>query len=125
MNFSSFDTAIGKVYVPLWSKYRPAILQLMKATADGPQQYKLFSHEFKSLNPKEKKGYSFTLQAFEGKAQNSIKNSTIAQDLLYVLEGSEKASGLMKVDAYEFSLDKQFVFRVKKLVTAPVEPEVV
>lgn len=106
------------VYIPLWNKYRPALLQLMVASAEGPQQYKLYGHEFKGLNPKEKGGYSFTLQAHKGKAKNNIKTSIVAQNLLAVLENSNKASELMATDIYEFTMDKQFMLRVTKMVAA-------
>lgn len=105
----------NQTYVPIWIKYRPAILQLMLTSNDGPQEYQFFSHEFKRLNPKEKGGYSFTLQAFQGKAQNNIRNSMVAQNLLHVLDSSKKATELLADDQYEFSLDKQFVLRVSKV----------
>ncbi len=110
------DSMNTNIYTPLWNKYRPAILQLMVASSEGPQEYKFFGHEFKTLNPKEK-GYAFTLHAFQGKAKNNIKASIVAQDLLYVLEMSRKGSELMSEHGYEFTLDKQFVLRVKKVET--------
>ena len=109
----SFNLSESKPYAPVWNKYRPAILKLMVASADEPQQYKLYSHEFKAMNPKEK-GFSFTLQAFQGKAVNNIRKSPIAQDLLTILEQSKKASELMNTNTYEFTLDKHFVLRVTK-----------
>jgi hypothetical protein len=115
MNPKFFSTMASQIYAPLWNKYRPVILKLMVASAEGPQQYKLFGHEFKSLNPKEKAGYSFTLQVFQGRAKNSIKNSVLAQELLSVLDTSRKASELMDTDSYEFTLDKKFILHVTKL----------
>jgi len=106
---------INLVYIPLWNKYRPAILQLMVASAEGPQQYKLYGHEFKGLNPKEKGGYSFTLQAHKGRAKNNIRNSIVAQDLLSMLDTSKKASELMDSGIYEFTMDKQFMLRITKI----------
>jgi hypothetical protein len=111
---------IDLIYIPLWNKYRPAILQLMVASAEGPQEYKLYGHEFKGLNPKEKGGYSFTLQAHKGKATNNIKKSIVAQNLLSVLSNSKKASELLATETYEFTMDKQFNLRVTKLETAVV-----
>jgi len=108
------------IYTPIWNKYRPAILQLMVAAAQSPQQYKLSAHEFKGLNPKEKGGYSFTLQAFKGRAQNNIKKSQVAHDLLNVLEQSKKASELMEIDTYEFKMDKQFNLVITKLEVTTV-----
>ena len=92
---------------------------MMVAAATGPQQYKLFAHEFRGLNPKEKRGHSFKLQATKGKATNNIKDIPVAQDLLFVLTSSKKASDLMNSDGYEFALDKQFVLHVTK-VEVPV-----
>jgi hypothetical protein len=115
MNYSSSDSMMSKLYAPLWNKYRPAILQLMVASATGPQQYKLSGHEFKGLNPKEKRGHSFKLQAHKGKATNNIKELPVAQDLLFVLASSKKASDLMSTDSYEFTLDKQFVLHITKV----------
>ena len=109
---------INLIYIPLWNKYRPAVLQLMVASAEGPQQYKLYGHEFKGLNPKEKGGYSFTLQAHKGKAKNNIRNSIVAQNLLSVLDSSKKASELMATNTYEFTMDKQFNLRITKLEVA-------
>jgi len=115
MNARFFSSNGTDTYVSLWNKYRPAILQLMVAAEVGPQQYKFFGHEFKSLNPKEKGGYSFTLQAHQGKAVNNIKKSIVAQDLLYVLATSKKASELMGESTYEFVLDKQFNLSISKV----------
>lgn len=108
-----YSTMTNQTYVSIWNKYRPAILQLMLAAEGGPQQYKLFDHEFKALNAKEKT-YSFELQAFQGKAVNNIKASTNAQDLLSVLNMSRKATELMGENTFAFSLDKKFVLRVSR-----------
>lgn len=106
--------AISRIYTFVWSKYRPAILKLMIASADGPQQYKFSDHEFRRINPKEKGGYAFTLRAFQGKAMNDIKASAPAQDLLRILQQSGKASSLMETTTYEFMLDKQFVLHINQ-----------
>ena len=120
MNPKFFSSMPGSIYISLWNKYRPVILQLMVASESGPQQYKLFGHEFKTLNPKEKKGYTFTLKAYQGKARNDIKSLTTAQDLLYVLGTSKKASELMGTATYEFTMDKQFNFCVTRLIPEEV-----
>ncbi len=112
---------INQVYTSLWSKYRPAIIQLMLAAEGGPQQYKLFDHEFKALNSKEK-NFSFELHAHQGKAQNNIKTSVTAQDLLSMLNMSRKASELMAEGHFDFMLDKKFVLHVSK---RPVSVDVI
>lgn len=114
MSTQFFGSMSNQGYASLWHKYRPAILQLMLAAEEGPQEYKFFKHEFKALNPKEK-AYAFTLEAHQGKAVNNIKGSGVAKDLLSVLSESPKASELMDGNIYEFTLDKQFVLSVTKI----------
>jgi hypothetical protein len=109
-------------YSSLWNKYRPVILQLMSAAVEnGPQQYKLFAHEFKAVGQKEKSGFSFVLEASHGRALNNIKTSTVAKNLLQVLQQSKRASELMSEAPYELSLDKHFVFHVNRKEVAKKE----
>lgn len=105
---------VSQIYSSLWSKYRPAIIQLMLSSSEGQQAYKLYDHEFRTLNAREK-SYAFTLQAYQGKALNNIKTSAMAQDLLSVLNQSKKASELLSESPFEFTLDKQFVLRITRL----------
>lgn len=112
-------------YSPLWSKYRPVILQLMSAAVDnGPQQYKLFAHEFRAIGQKEKSGFSFVLEASNGRALNNIKTSTVAKNLLQVLQQSPRASELMSQAPYELSMDKHFVFHVSRKQVVNEQEEV-
>lgn len=109
-------------YSSLWNKYRPVILQLMSAAVEkGPQQYKLFSHEFKAIGQKEKTGFSFMLEASNGRALNNIKTSTVAKNLLQVLQQSKRASELMSEAPYALSMDKHFVFHVSRKEVAVKE----
>jgi hypothetical protein len=109
-------------YVSIWNKYRPVILQLMIGAEKDPQQYKLSGHEFKAVGHREKSGFSFTMEVFENKSLTNIKGSTVARDLLYILQQSQKATELMKSGTYELRMDKQFVLHVtRKVVEAPAE----
>ena len=112
-----FNSMMGNVYAHVWNKYRPVILKMMIASEEEPQQYKFSIHEFKGANPKEKGSFAFTLQAFQGKNVNNIRNSEIAQSLMSVLQTSRKATELMEKETYEFVLDKQCVFHIKKQET--------
>ena len=95
----------------------------MIASGTEPQQYKLSGHEFKAIGIREKTGFSFVLEASEGKALNNIKGSNVARDLLHVLQQSQKASQLMKEAVYELKMDKHFVLHVSR--KAEVAKEVV
>ena len=107
------------MYVRVWSKYRPAILKHMVDAANGPQHYKFSANEFRKINSKEKGGHSFTLQFFQGKAENSIKSSPMAKDLLEVLQQSKRAMELTETSTYEFVLDKQFMLHVTRTEKVP------
>ncbi len=106
--------AINSKYVFLWSKYRPAILNLMISATSGPQQYQFSKHEFQDINPKKRTGYSFVLRVHRGKAANNIKTSVLAQDLLMVLQHSAKARELAEESLYEFELDRDFKLHIKQ-----------
>jgi hypothetical protein len=114
MNRFNNQSTITQIYTYVWSKYRPAILKLMVDSADGPQQYKFSDHEFRSINPREKKGYAFTLLFFEGKAVNPIRTSPPAQDLLLILQQSKRALELSGISTYQFVLDKRFTLHVTR-----------
>lgn len=105
---------ITNKYVHLWNKYRPAILKFMIDSANGPQEYKFSKHEFQQVNPNEKGGHSFILRVFQGRAENNIKTSDVAKDLLVTLNRSKKASELIEDSLYEFTLDKFFNLHIIK-----------
>lgn len=104
-------------YSTIWNKYRPAILKCMVACETGPQQYQFYLHEFKTLNPKEKGGYAFTLQVSGGKPLNNIKDSRLARQLLAVITQSKRGSELMALSDYDFVLGKNLILTVSKRVS--------
>lgn len=118
----SYYSIVTHEYGYLWKKYRPAILKLMIDASESPQEYKFSKHEFQSSKPTERGGYAFVLRAFQGKAENLIKDSFVAKDLLTILQQSGKACELMETSLYEFSLDKQFILHVKR-EDAPISEE--
>ena len=106
---------LTRTYTPVWNKYRPAILKMMIESTSEPQSYQLSNHEFKALNPKQKGGYTFSLQVSGGKAISGLKNSVVAQDLWEILQMSPKAIEMISASTYEFSMDKQFKLHVNKV----------
>jgi len=113
-----------KIYSPIWNKYRPAILKMMRDSAQSPQTYPLSAHEFRALNARQKGGYTFVLMVSKGKVMNNIRGSGIAQDLLEMLQLSRIGSEMMGESPYEITLDKQFVLHVTKLNQEKTQPEV-
>lgn len=99
-------------YAHLWSKYRPALLKLMVDSKKGPQQYKFSNHEFKVAHPTERGGYAFKLRVFNSKSVNDIRKSSVAKDLLRILQSSNKATELTEQSVYEFAMDKDFLLSI-------------
>jgi hypothetical protein len=112
-SFINYST-MGESYGYFWRKYRPAILKLMIASTEAPQQYKFSAHEVRAASPKEKARFTFSLTIHKTKAVNDIRTSPIAKDLLRVLQESGKASELSESSSYEFKFDKHFVLHVSK-----------
>ena len=102
------------LYVRLWIKYKPVLIKLMRDAAEGPQEYQFIPHEFRDINPRERGGHTFTLEAHKRRAQNNIKMSVVAQDLLETLLKSNTAYDLMEEAMYEFKMDKHFLLTVTR-----------
>ncbi len=98
----------NKLYILLWNKYKPVLIKLMRDAANGPQEYQFISHEFRDLNPKERGGHAFKLEAYKRRAQNDIKMTVVAQDLMEILLKSNTAYELMEEAMYEFTMNKEF-----------------
>ena len=100
-------------YFALWSKYRPAILQLMKGAAKEAQRYQLSEHEFRAVGGA-KSGYAFLLETLGEKASNNIGISPISRDLLLMLQQSKTGTLLMKEASYQLRMDNHFEFHVTR-----------
>ncbi|MCO6360517.1 hypothetical protein [Roseivirga pacifica] len=107
-----FDTVATNAFFPVWKKYRPVLLKLMKDAEEETQTYPFSKHEFTDVDTKKSTTYPFKLEAHEGRAVNSIKSSLLAQDLLSLLKMSQTAVELMDAATYTFKLDKEFVLHV-------------
>jgi hypothetical protein len=101
-------------YSHIWNKYRPVILRLMVDAGGAAQQYEFSSHEFTRVFPKNRAGLKFILYFHRSHALNNIKTSPLAKDLLGVLKESQTAIKLGDSSTYEFILDRNFVFHVRK-----------
>jgi hypothetical protein len=106
--------ALQTSYIHIWHKYRPVILRLMVNARETAQQYVFSSHEFKRVAPTYRGGLAFLLYFHRSKALNNIKTSTLAKELLEILQQSQTASKLAENSTFEFMLDKHFVFHVRK-----------
>lgn len=98
-------------YTHLWQKYRPMILKLMIDAEKGPQTYQLQMHEFADLNSNKPTGYSFKLEILRNNKQNKI-SSSVATDLLSILQSSTKSEELTSEKKYLIKMDSKFKLEV-------------
>lgn len=97
-------------YLPIWSKYKPAIVSYLKAAKEQQreQQYQLSAQEFTTVGDRDKSGYSFKLDLRNGIVMNDIGGVAVARDLVEVLRGSPAACQLFTNSVYAIKMDKNF-----------------
>jgi len=120
----SFDPQSTTEFFPIWKKYKPVIVKLMKDALNAEQSYQLFGHEFSDVNTKSTSTYSFKLTVDNGKVTNVKKPSKMANDLLSMIKLSPSAKELMEQNIYFINLDASFQLTVKcepRETTEPVD----
>ncbi len=100
-------------FYPLWKKYKPAILQMMKsAVGNDSQQYKLSKHEFEDVKPVQNMVIPFKMVLKNGGKSKMEKKSLPAEDLIAILKYSNTAVEMLESSEFTLQLDRQFVFHV-------------
>jgi len=95
-------------YLNLWRKYLPAINILIKNSKNGLQKLHMSEHEFKAVGEREKAGYQFNLEFYQGKVINNISGSAVARDLRDVIYSDTSAKELISEGAYKINPDSLF-----------------
>lgn len=101
-------------YANLWQKYRPMLLKLMVDAQECPQSYQFQKHEFADLNSQKSTGYSFKMEVFKNEKKNKV-NSSVASDLLNILQSSAKSDELTSDNVYQFKMDNKFNLVVSRM----------
>lgn len=109
----TFDPQSTTEFFPIWKKYKPVVIKLMKDSVEEPQSYQLFGHEFSDVNTKSTSTYSFKITVDNGKVTNVKKPSKMANDLLSMIKLSPSAKELMDSHIYKFDLDASFKLTVQ------------
>ena len=120
----SFDPQATTEFFPIWKKYKPVVIKLMKDSLQEPQSYQLFGHEFSDVNTKSTSTYSFKITVDNGKVTNVKKPSKMANDLLSMLKISPSAKELMESHVFKFDLDASFKLTVQSESRNTSEEEV-
>ena len=105
----------SNIYLTLWDKYRPIIINQMKLALTEPQVYSLSKHEFEAIGDRLSSGYSFNLELKNGKLMNNIDGTAVARDLLEVLKKSKTASELMEGHHFKINLSKDFKLTIQTI----------
>ena len=103
----------SNIYLPLWQKYKPAILINMRKAIESVQYYQLTKHEFEVFGDRGLSGFCFNLEIKNGKINNNIEGSAVARDLFEVLNSSRTAKELMLKNSFKISLTSDFKLIVK------------
>ena len=109
----NFESSVHK-YAPFWSKYRPAILKMMRADINEWQEYRFMKHELSAIDQKPKGGFNFRLVISMNKLTRDSTNSDLAKDFLNMLRSSQTGLALMSTNNYEIILDKTQMLRISR-----------
>lgn len=90
----------ANIYVNLWLKYQPVILNKMK-------------HEFESIGDRNRSGYSFNMEIRDGIVSNNIGGTAVARDLYEVLKNSDTAKSITQNNYIKITLSKEFVLAIR------------
>ncbi len=119
-----YDSTNAGAFFPLWKKYKPVILQLMKRSMDGDaQNYQLSRHEFDDLKPVQNMVLPFKVVVKTGGKSKMDKKSLPAEDLVAILKTSNTALEMLESSEFTFTLNRECVFHVSAERTTPPEEE--
>jgi hypothetical protein len=112
----------SNIYITIWQKYRPVLLNKMKLALTDPQEYQMSKHEFESIGGRVSAGYAFNLEVNKGVLANKIGGTAIARDLLQVLRTSATAKELMMHHYFKINLTKDCKLKVQIIQPKVEEP---
>jgi len=102
----------SNIYIPLWHKYKSAIVTKLIQSLLEPQEYQLFKHEFEDIGDRTSAGYSFNLEIENGNVKNNIVGNAVARDLFEVLKNSSTAKELMNENYFKINFTTDFILKI-------------
>ena len=93
--------------------------------ADGPflvsqvltQKLQLYKHEFENGGNKAKSGYVFSFEVINGKVVKKVCTTSVAGDLVQILDSSSEIKSWLKDRHVKFSMEKTFELQLEKVVS--------
>jgi hypothetical protein len=102
-------------YIPLWTKYLPALRILFKKALESKQQLQLYKHDFEISGDRDKSGYTFNLEVKNGRVVNNIIGTAVARDLYKVLKGDERIMSFLLQNDIKLSLIKSYMLTIERI----------
>ncbi len=102
-------------YIPLWTKYLPALRILFKKALESKQQLQLYKHDFEISGDRDKSGYTFNLEIKNGRVVNNIIGTAVARDLYKVLKGDERIMSFLLQNDIKLSLIKSYMLTIERI----------
>lgn len=102
----------SNLYYPLWLKYSPVFVMLLKKALKGTETISLNKNDFETLGDRKISDYTFNLEIKNTKVVNGIRHTAVARDLYDVLITNTKTKELLQNRHYKLSLGKEFILRI-------------
>jgi hypothetical protein len=103
------------IYYPIWKKYKPAIVSLLKASLVESQKIQMFKHEFEVFGNRVKSNYIFNLEIVDGVCVNDTSGTAVARDLLEILNTSDIAKSIFSNHHIKINMGKDFIMHIQNL----------
>ncbi|WP_026896762.1 hypothetical protein [Daejeonella oryzae] len=102
----------SNLYYPLWLKYSPVFVMLLKKAVNGTETLSLNKNDFETLGDRKVSDYTFNLEIKNTKVINNISGTAVARDLYDVLVNNPKTKELLQDKHYKLSLGKEYILRI-------------
>lgn len=107
------------MFVQVWRKYLPVIRILLKKAAADDQVLDISSIDFTRAAGGRKVKFTFDAHLTNGKLAIADKQTSLANDLITVLQEDEQAKKILARQLFELSLNNSFQLKLKN--TTPAE----
>jgi hypothetical protein len=112
----------GIVFTEIWKKYLPVIVLLMKRADQGEQVLEMNHTDFERAAGGKKVKFTFPeIRLKNGRVDYADKLSTLASDLLALIQENDKARWITAGQLFEFSMNANFQLRIKHVAPETME----
>src|SRR5262245_47595679 len=104
------------MFTKTWEKYLPVIVLLMKRADKSEQVLDMNHTDFEKAAGGKKVKFSFREICLKnGRIDSHEKISTLAEDLLRLIQDNEKAKWMSTGQSFEFSMNTNFQLKIRNI----------